>query len=276
MKKFRLGALLLTLLLLLPLASGCQKQENNALYVTVLDVGQSECILLSCGEKHMLIDTGSVVWQDALVGELAARYVEKIDVLFVTHPHEDHYGNARFLLETHTVGALILPMAQSDELGYRILRDSAARLSVPVEQIGDGDKISVGEIACEVFCALPNDTEGNDASNVLRVCFGECVLLLMGDAEEQAENALLARDISWRCDFLKVGHHGSKTASLPRFLQTCAPKIAAISCGKDNDYGFPHREVLNALDAVGADVYRTDTQGSLRFVCDGKTVRYIE
>jgi competence protein ComEC len=98
----------------------------------------------------------------------------------------------------------------------------------------------------------------------------------MGDAESLAENALLARGVSLECDFLKVGHHGSKTASSARFLQACAPEVAAISCGRNNDYGFPHREVLEGLAAVGAAVYRTDVSGSLAFACDGKRVYYME
>jgi len=276
MRKIRVSAFLLALLLLLPLVSGCAPQEANVLYVTVLDVGQSDCILLTLGERRMLIDTGSTVWQDELVGELAARGVEHLDILFVTHPHEDHYGNARLLLETHTVGALILPETQSEELGYRILCETAERIAVPTKHMGDGDAFVLDALSCEVFCGIPDDPEGNNASNVLRVQFGDCVLLFMGDAETQAENALLARETSWKCDFLKVGHHGSKTASSERFLQACAPQIAAISCGKENDYGFPHREVLDRLAAVGAAVYRTDTGGSLDFVCDGESVTYME
>ncbi len=276
MRKTRLIALLLALLLLLASATGCHKQENNALCITVLGVGQSDCILLSRNGWHMLIDTGSGTSRDTLVGELAARGVEHLDVLFVTHPHEDHYGNARLLLETHTVGTLILPKGESAELGYGLVCDTAARLSVPTKKMGDGDVFAQGAIRCEVFCGVPDDPGGNDASNVLRVRFGDCVLLFMGDAEAGAECALLAQDTSWKCDFLKVGHHGSKTATTSEFLKACAPPVAAISCGKDNDYGFPHREVLEALAEIGAAVYRTDTMGSLEFVCDGTRVAYKE
>lgn len=276
MKSIRILAFLLALLLLLLLAAGGRQRENGMLYVTVLDVGQSECILLSLNGAYMLIDTGSAVWQDALVGELAARGVDDLDAIFVTHPHEDHYGNLRLLLETHTVGALILPEADCDELGYALACDTAERLAVPTERVGNGAVFSFGDAVCEVFCALPDDPEGNNASNVLRISFGDCVLLFMGDAEEMAENALLAQGVALQCDFLKVGHHGSKTASSKKFLQACSPKIAAISCGKENDYGFPHREVLDGLAAVGAAVYRTDTGGSLDFVCDGKSVAYME
>jgi beta-lactamase superfamily II metal-dependent hydrolase len=123
---------------------------------------------------------------------------------------------------------------------------------------------------------LPQDAEGNNASLVLRISFGECVLLFMGDAEKEAEQTLLSRDTEWDCDFLKVGHHGSRTACSQEFLAATTPQIAAISCAVDNDYGFPHEEVLDALRAVGAAVYRTDEQGTLRFLCDGKSIVYEE
>ena len=276
MGKFRLIALSLALLLLLPLSVGCKAQENNALRITVLDVGQSDCILLSLGERHMLIDTGSSVARDALVGELAARGVERLELILVTHPHEDHYGNLRLLLETHTVGTLILPQGESEDLGYRIACDTAQRLCVPTKKLSDGDMFALDELRFEVLCGVPEDVEGNNSSSVLRVQFGACVLLLMGDAEAKAESALLARDIALKCDFLKVGHHGSNTASSQAFLAACAPSVAAISCGRDNDYGFPHREVLEGLAAIGAEVFRTDTAGSLDFVCDGTRVTYME
>lgn len=276
MGKFRLIALSLALLLLLTLLAGCKVQENSALRIAVLDVGQSECILLSLGERHMLIDTGSAVAQDALVGELAARGVENLELIVLTHPHEDHYGNLRLLLETHTVGALILPQRESEELGYRIACNTAQRLCVPTKKLSDGDMFALDELRFEVLCGVPEDVEGNNSSSVLRVQFGTCVLLFMGDAELAAEQALLARDVSLKCDFLKVGHHGSNTASSRAFLTACAPSVAAISCGKDNDYGFPHREVLEGLAAIGAAVFRTDTAGSLDFVCDGTRVTYME
>ena len=276
MTKFRPIALLLALLLLLAPAAGCRKQENNDLRITVLDVGQSECVLLSLGERHMLIDTGSAVAQDALVGELAARGVDHLELLLVTHPHEDHYGNLRLLLETHTVGTLILPKGESKELGYQIACDTAQRLCVPTKKLTDGDVFAWDELRFEVLCGVPEDVEGNNASSVLRVQFGACVLLFMGDAEAKAESALLARGISLKCDFLKVGHHGSNTASSQAFLAACAPSVAAISCGRDNDYGFPHREVLEGLAAIGAEVWRTDTMGSLDFVCDGTRVTFME
>ena len=274
MKK-RIGCLLLTALVLLPLLLSCAPQTNE-LIVTVLDVGQGDATLLSLNGHHLLIDTGSASSRASLLGELARLGVEELDAILVTHPHEDHYGNARVLLETHTVEALLTSNAESEELGYRILLEVAAKEEVQVRALADGDNFSWHGALCEVYCPLPEDAEPNNSGLLLRVRYGSCKLLFTGDAERAAELALLASDADLSCDVLKVAHHGSRTACSEAFLQATAPRLATISCAADNDYGFPHDEVLEGLAAVGATVYRTDLSGTLRFVCDGKSIIYEE
>ena len=275
MNRLRFIALLLCLFFLLTL-HGCSAPAPDVLELTVFDAGQGDCILLSQGGECMLIDTGSGLSRDALTGALYAQGVEEIDVLFLTHPHEDHYGNARMILETHTVKALFVPQVQDAEWGYTEMLRVAGALPTSVQTVRDGDSFSLGSAACEVLCALPDDPEGNNSSLILRVRFGTCVLLFMADAEREAEMALLSRGEALSCDFLKIGHHGSKTASDTLFLQATSPDVAVITCGKDNDYGFPHREVLEGLAAVGATVYRTDERGTMRFLCNGTDVQIQE
>ena len=271
MKK-RVACAILLLLLLLALFPACTAQDGDVLHVTVLDVGQGDCVLLSLNGHHALIDTGSASSRGALLGELDRLGVGDLDAIVVTHPHEDHYGNARVLLETRTVGALYLSQAQGEELGYRILLETAEVCGVQTKRLSDGDLFHLDSASIEAFCPIPGAPEPNNAGLVLRVSYGVCKLLFMGDAELSAEVALLAREVDWRCDFLKVGHHGSNTACSQDFLQASTPQIAAISCAADNDYGFPHGEVLVGLQEIGAAVYRTDLLGTLRFSCDGASV----
>ena len=276
MKLLRITALLLALLFCVSLWGGCTGSEENVLSIAVLDVGQSDCILLSLGDRHMLIDAGSATQRAAVLGELSARGVDELEYLLVTHAHEDHYGNARAVLETRPVGTLLVPEGATEDLGYGLVLQSAEDTKTATEALRDGDSFYFGDACIEVFCALSQDAEGNNASLVLRISFGECVLLFMGDAEKEAEQTLLSRDTEWDCDFLKVGHHGSRTACSQDFLAATTPQIAAISCGKNNDYGFPHREVLQGLVEIAATIYRTDEKGNLNFICDGKSVIYEE
>ena len=274
MKKRILASMLSLLLLLLPL-SACAT-DKDTLFITVLDVGQGDCLLLSCAGEHLLIDTGSAVSRDRLLGELSRLGITDLDAILVTHPHEDHYGNVGMLLETRTVGALFLAERPGEELGYELMLARAMACGVETKTLTDGTTFSFNGVICEAFCPIPDDPDLNNAGIVLRVRYGESVLLFMGDAEWTAERALLSRNEDWKCDFLKVGHHGSKTACSELFLQAVAPTVAAISCAVDNDYGFPHEEVLQGLDQIGAAVYRTDERGTLRFICDGTRVVYEE
>ena len=271
MKK-RIIAVILLLLLLLALFPSCAAKDEDVLHVTVLDVGQGDCTLLSLNGHHVLIDAGSAASRNLLLGELDRLGVDDLDAIIITHPHEDHYGNARVLLETRTVGALYLSQNAGEELGYRVLLETAQACGVQTKALRDGDAFYLSDALCEVLCPLPEDPEPNDAGLVLRVSYGTCKMLFMGDAEEAAEGALLASGADLACDLLKVGHHGSKTACSEEFLRACAPQVAVISCAKDNDYGFPHDEVLSGLEAIGAVVYRTDLMGTLRFFCDGASV----
>ena len=275
MRFCRLLCLLLALLLCLPLV-GCGAGAEG-LTVRVLGVGQSDCVLLSLAGEHILIDTGTASQRDTVLATLSSLGVRELAYLIVTHPHEDHYGNARFVLETHTVKGLLLSPAESEDVGYLWMQDAARQQGVPMQTVADGMTFSLGGATVEVFCARPQAADPNDASLVLRVHYGACRMLFMGDAEQEAEAALL---VAWgadtACDLLKVGHHGSDTACSAEFLTATAPALAAISCGKDNEDAFPHRAVLEGLDAVGAAVYRTDLLGTLCFYCDGERIVYDE
>lgn len=261
--------------LLLPSLVACRAASPEGLYIRVLDVGQSDAVLLSFGGQHLLVDTGTATQRNTLLSALDALEVESLSLL-ITHPHEDHYGNARALLEHLPVQSLILGGKASAELGYRLMLETAIAQGTPLQTWEDGLTLSLGGAVVEVLCPMPEAEEPNDASLILRVRYGSCMLLLMGDAEQEAEQALLpALQAGEVCDLLKVGHHGSDTATTAAFLAAITPKNAAISCGRDNEFAFPHAAVLSALDAVGCNVYRTDLLGDLNFYCDGTEVRFL-
>ena len=259
--------------------------DENALYVYVLDVGQGDAVLLRMGEATMLIDTASASKEDALRTALLQYDVKRLDYLVLTHPHEDHIGNARSVLEWLEVGEVLLPAVDSEESLYRIFC-AVAKTESQVRSVQTGDRFSLGKATVKVLLAggvvgesADADQNVNNGGTVLRIELGEKALLFMGDAEAQAEEVLLAMYplSELRCDFLRVGHHGSSTSSSAPFLAATSPSIAAISCGRDNTYGFPHKEVLEELVVVGAQIYRTDESGTLAFCTDGtKFSRVLE
>jgi competence protein ComEC len=111
-------------------------------------------------------------------------------------------------------------------------------------------------------------------SLIFRVDFGETSFLFTGDAEEEAENAVLLSGVDIDCDVLKAGHHGSSTSSSRAFLEAVSPECAVITCGAGNSYGHPHRETVQALSSRNITTYRTDLQGTVRCFSDGKTLRW--
>lgn len=278
----RVFSLVLMLCILLPVTAcfltACADKPQG-LRVAVLDVGQSDAVLLSQGEHHLLIDCGTALARNDLLGELSYLGVDGLDYLLLTHLHEDHIGNARVLLERYPVGALLTSAAESEDAVAKITYGAAAETDCPHTVLRKGDSFSLGDASCEVlFAADDADDEPNNGSVVLRVQYGETVLLFTGDAEAALEETLLYYYPDGRldCDFLKVGHHGSDTATTDRFLAATTPHFAAISCGKENEYGFPHKRVLQSLAKYGAVVARTDISGTLIYESDGVALRFYE
>lgn len=251
-------------------------RSPDYLYVYALDVGQSDATLITTGNQAMLIDCGSAAACEELAYALARYGITKIDILLLTHPHEDHIGNARYLLQNFAVGQVLLPPMESEELAWRIL---CADLGENAEFLHTGYSFSLGRAAFEVLSVgemIGKDAE-NNASAVVRGVFGEMRLLFMGDAGADAEMALLtAYGAAYLdCDYLKIGHHGSAGATTMDFLLATSPTAVSISCGKANSFGFPTERVLADLNALGVHVARTDRDGTVVFGTDGRELRRI-
>lgn len=276
--KYRVCGMALLLLLSLLLLVSCSGKTQAGLRVVVLDVGQSDAILVTQGEHHLLIDTGTVSECEALLGNLSLYRVKNLDYLLLSHPHEDHAGNARAVIERFNPGALLTSSAGSDETFYLTALEAAKKENFPHNVMRKGESFSLGEAKCEVLFAGDGGQGDNNDSIVLRITYRDCSFLFMGDAEQEVEEQLLQTYTAEQldCDFIKIGHHGSRNSSSLTFLKVVSPELAAISCGEDNSYGFPHKEVLERLAEVGAACRRTDQMGSLVYECDGETLRCLD
>ncbi|MBQ8357345.1 MAG: MBL fold metallo-hydrolase [Clostridia bacterium] len=265
-------------LLCLPFALyGCGEEVFDGLRVEVLDVGQSDCTLITRGDAVCMIDTGTATERNTVQNALEDRGIDRIDCLLLTHPHEDHIGNARMLLETYAVGALILSPVESDDWGYQLVLDAAKQAGVPCQTAQVGDCFSVGEAVLEVLYVGNDPADPNNSSVIARVIYQETVFLFTGDAESVEEGALLDAIPAERldCDFLKAGHHGSENSTGARLLAAATPTHVAVSCGKNNSYGFPDVALLQRLSEADVLWHRTDEEGTLCYVSDGRTVRFV-
>ncbi len=263
-------------------------RPDGRLHLVVLDVGQGDAILLQGpAGGRILIDTGPD--PDRLLTQLDARvppWDRRLDLLVLTHPHEDHVGGAALLLRRYRVARIAAPGMRGTGPGWQALADALARERRSAERIAAGSRFFLGGVAIRALWPRPGSVPEvpaetgsgvNNVSIVLDVRFGARRFLLMGDAEQEVDAALLAEGavsaMQPRVDLLKVAHHGSRTASTAAFLDAIRPRVAIVSVGAQNDYGHPAPATLARLRAVGARVFRTDLDGTISASSDGGDLR---
>jgi competence protein ComEC len=249
--------------------------DGDVLQAIFLDVGQADCILLKTNDQAMLIDAGNT-GQDKLVLNYLSDYgVTKLDYLVATHPHADHIGSMTSVVKAmDSVGTVIMPDKVHTTKTYENLLKAIEERNIHLTIPKPGDIFTMGAANIQVLAPAnaKQQTDLNECSIVLRVTFGDIVFLFTGDAGTVLENEQLASDFSLKADVLKVGHHGSRTSSTQKYLDAVAPSYAVICCGAGNTYGHPHKEAMTRLTGTGAAIYRTDENGTIIFVTDGKTV----
>lgn len=257
-------------ILLLPLDT---RSEPKGLRVTVLDVGQGDSILLeSPGGDRVLVDAGAAYAAGSDVGErvvsgaLWDMGVASLDLLIVTHGDADHAGGAASVIRNFKPREVWVPPGADRWHGTWV----ASRFEAALEDTGIQKRdVARGAARCLRGARLavlhpPSPTsipEGNERSIVLRWSGGGRAALLMGDAGTLTESRLGPDEV--RASLLKVGHHGSRTATSPGFLRRVSPEVAVISCGRRNRFGHPHEDVLSRLRESETRVCRTDRHGAV-------------
>ncbi len=246
--------------------SGAPREEVE---LFMLDVGQGEAFLLRDGEAAVLIDGGG--WRrgdlarSVLIPALARLEVRRIDLLLVTHGDTDHCRGATQLLSYIPVRAVWLGAGELDRPCGRGL---SARAGDRLEPIQRGRRAEIGSLSLEVLAPAGAERSGNDGSVVLAVKTGSHRLLFTGDITARIERELIAGRADLSSDILKVAHHGSKTSTLPAWLNAVSPRLALVSAGVANRYGHPSPRVLERLSVRGAPVLRTDRHGRVRIALE--------
>jgi competence protein ComEC len=268
--------------------------ERGALEVDVLDVAQGDSILvISPRGSTLLIDGGGRFagfrgreevpgpdpGEEAVSAYLWSRGIQKIDAVALTHAHQDHIGGLTAVLENFRVGRLWIGReTETPALGQ--LKKIAGERGVRIEHELRGQSFLWDGVQVDfLWPQIPPEEIAPSAKNndslVVRLQYKERSVLLPGDAEKQAEYAMLSETEAEKlhADVLKVGHHGSKNSTMPEFLESVGPQIAIISAGEQNPYGHPSAELLERLRGSGARILRTDEEGAVRVVTDGHGIR---
>lgn len=254
--------------------------EEPVWEVHCIDVGQASATLIISGEYVMLADTGNKEDANLILNYLAEQEVTELDYLLLTHPHEDHIGAAARILREIPVDRVLMPeigIDMCETVCYAELLSAIEEKEPITDYPKAGDVYSLGEMSFTVVCPNPEwqpvKEDINESSLGVHISDGERSILLYGDGKQYCE-AYMTEQQEIAADILIVGHHGSSYSSSAAFLEAVNPKYAVISCGKDNDYGFPHGAVLDRLAVVGAEVFRTDELGTIVFLCDGKNITF--
>ena len=259
------------------------------LELVVIDVGQGDGLLLLFPDgKRMILDGGGIptfggrpkpqldVGEDVVAPYLWDRNIRSVDVVALSHAHDDHIGGLPALVADFHPRELWTG-ATPDSPAWSALRDRAIHQGVKVVPMLAPRHFAWGGAEIEILAPFPDYVPAgeptNDDSLVIRVRYGKHSYLLCGDAERPVENRMLSENELQPDDVLKVGHHGSHTSSTPAFLDAERPVFAVISVGQDNSYGHPHANVIDHLLDHNAVVYRTDLDGLVSIRTDGRRFR---
>ena len=251
-----------------------EDEDTGTLEVHFIDVGQGSATLIKCGEHAMLIDAGGNDKGTALQLYLKKQQVESLDYLVLTHADADHIGGADVLITKLDIDKVFMSDYAKDTKTYEDVIQALFSRSLAWETPKVSEVYELGEASFTILAPNEEYQDSNEASIALMLNFKENSFLFTGDAGEKSEEDMLANGLSLEADVYLAGHHGSRYSSCEAFLDAVSPSYVVISCGAKNTYGHPHAETLNNLRKRGIQVFRTDEQGSIVAVSNGKQITF--
>jgi competence protein ComEC len=272
--------LLIAIILLLSGAVAYRLLPPPSIQVDYIDVGHigeegvvGDSILLTSSEGKVVLIDGGYSGAGALE-HLQKRGITHIDMIVLSHPHDDHASGLIDVLNAIPVDRMVANGQTLDDSAlYKQLQQVIKTTRVKYQIVRAGDTLPFGRLSFKVLAPPSiNKTIGhNNNSIVLRLEVGRVSFLFVGDAMKMEEQWMMDAGVPLHVNILKVGHHGDDTASSPAFLETVKPEVAIYSAGKGNMHLLPKQETLDNLLQVGADVYGTDMNGTITVFTDGKT-----
>ncbi|HDN2403229.1 TPA: MBL fold metallo-hydrolase [Clostridioides difficile] len=262
----------LSILIIISLLIGCDKK--SLLSIHMIDVGQGDSILVQTPtNKNILIDGGDEDSENIIISYLRQKRIKTIDIIIATHPDSDHIGSLDNIIKKFNVNSIYMPEQSTDSEAYQNLINSCTDKNLSIQHLYKNDVLNIDN-NINIYVLSPSyiQEESNLNSIVFKLTFNDNSFLFMGDDEEENEKEILHSFKLNNINFIKIGHHGSNSSSSLEFIKKISPDIAAISCGYKNQYGHPHREVINNLKQNHVSIYRTDRIGDIVFYSDGEII----
>jgi competence protein ComEC len=262
-------------------ARSVSTERAGFLTVTFLDVGQGDATFIqSPNGTQMLIDGGRDASILRRLPEVMGTFDRTIDVVLATHPDSDHIAGLVDVLERYEVATIIMTDNMNDTPVYDAFMRSvhAEQAQIVLARSGQVFDLGRGEAGSTTLTILfpdrsVRDLESNASSIIAKLSYRDADVLLTGDAPDTIEEYLVTRyGDSLQSEVLKIGHHGSRTSTSQTFVATVRPALGIISAGKDNDYGHPHKEVLETLASFGVETKNTADVGSVFLESNGRSI----
>lgn len=263
------------------MTSGTLPDNAKKFSVSVIDVGQGDSIFIYADGTSVLIDAAEREAADDIIKLIRSKGTTRLDYVIATHPHADHIGGMGDVIDKFGADKVIIPRLPDDmtpvtkayERFLTAVKNDGGKLTAA--RAGNAYELAVIDgVPVSMTIVTPVDgvayDDINDYSAAVRIDYGKTSWLLTGDLSEKGEQDLINSGADIDVTAYKVGHHGSSGSSTEAFLERVTPMLCVISCGRDNDYGHPHKETLKRLGAHTDKIYRTDELGTITVYSDGE------
>lgn len=248
--------------------------EYHQMEVHFIDVGEADSALIICGDEAMLVDTGTPDKGTAIRLYMKQHNVSKLKYLLLTHSDKDHIGGAASVISNVDIDNLFMCRYEKDNDVYMSMINEIDYKSMSWTTPEVGSEYELGDAVITIIAPNSEYDNPNDSSIAFVIRHGDNSFIFTGDAEETAEADIVNNGLDISADVYYVGHHGSYTSSTQAFLDKVNPKYAVISCAKDNEYGHPHIETMEKLNALGVSLFRTDDQGIIIAYSNGNEISF--
>jgi beta-lactamase superfamily II metal-dependent hydrolase len=251
--------------------------ENGVLKIIFIDVGQGDSTLIVLPNgKTMLIDGGERNRDQIVLSTLEENNISRIDIMVATHPHADHIGGLIGVMNSVDVGQVIDSGQIHTTQTFQDFIEAIESNQIPISSVREGDSITLDPNVSmwvlnphvTLFDGAHNEGEFNNNSVVIKLTYGEFTAMFPGDIELETESRLAGANID--VDVILASHHGSRGSNTAQYLAAASPEVVVIYAGADNQYGHPHSESLDRIEATDVQhVLRTDIDGTIVLTTDG-------